>query len=457
MNPPLFTRPHRRIPQCFVLVLLLGSAMALAQKQGARMPHQVNLRRIQSEHISLFFTSDYADYTQPLLEEGERFLATLAGRWSVILPKDRIAVSLGGPVQGKALLCHLEHPSWLMSAYDRTHGRVEVRILDRSKVRFEEMVPLFRHNLVHALLNLPRIKRPPQFLQEGLARYYAGDSSGHTRLLAVMGFRAHKEIAPLVEHDVWSKQEAGYLEVSALAGLFVEYMWQANPEGEVQFVQALQKGIAWKEALRQSGYEEWTPLIQEFNVKVRADYGLHTLLYTYDLWLLLIGTAVLVWMVVRVRQALVVARLPVVELAPLPEPVTASELTGPAFGDLAAAKPVARGYAAVPETTSRRIEELRLPTGSRVKAVLDQPEGVDGIVPPPRPGASVSIELQDGQTLPNLSLHEEDVDDAFDRMLSAAPEGEAKTTGREDDAFEDVEHDLDDVFDHLIGKDPKRR
>ncbi len=434
-----------------MLLLLLASHCAWAQQRAI---NQANLKRLESEHLRLYFTSDFAPYTRPLLEEGERFLAGLAGRWSVILPKDKIVIALGGPIQGKDLLNHLEHPPWLMAGYDRQNGRVEIRILDRSQARLEEMAPLFRHTLVHALLNLPRIKRPPQFLQEGLARYYAGDSSGHTRMLAVLAFKRHAEIESFVEHDSWAKDQAGYLEISALSGLLVEYMWRVNPEGEVQFVQALQKGVAWKTALRESGFQDWQRLLVDFNVQVRKEYGLHTLLYTYDLWLLLLGTAALVWFFLRVYWAIRAARLPFVELPPAPEVLPASALKGPAFGDSAPTPAPRASYTPVQETATRRLEDMQLPSGSRVKAVLEQPESEGGIVPPPRPGASLAVELQPGLALQDLSVPEEDVDEAFERILTPeTQQGQAKL----DDAFKDVEHDLDDVFDSFTLQGPKRR
>lgn len=446
--------PPSHSPRFLSLVfLLLACHCAWAQQ---RATNQANLKRIESEHLSLYFTSDFAAYTRPLLEEGERFLAVLAGRWSVILPKDKIVIALGGPIEARDLLNHLEHPPWLMAGYDRKNGRVEIRILDRSQARVEEMVPLFRHTLVHALLNLPRIKRPPQFLQEGLARYYAGDSSGHTRWLAVLAFKRHAEIAQFVEHDAWAKEQDGYLEISALSGLLVEYMWKMNPEGEVQFVQALQKGVAWKEALRVSGFQDWHRLLLDFNVEVRKEYGLHTLLFTFDLWLLLLGTAALIWFISRIYWAVRAARLPFVELPPAREVLPASALTGPAFGGSTNTRSPQGAYTPVLETTTRRVEDLRLPSGSRVKVVLDQPQSENGIVPPPRPGASVVVELQPGQALQDLSLPEQDVDEAFERILTQESQQSSAARNELDDAFEDVEHDLDDVFDSFTAKDHKR-
>lgn len=431
------------------LLLITGSGLVLAQQRSERVPHVLSLRRLESEHMVLYFTGDYREFAKPLLDEGERFLTQLAGRWSVILPKAKMEVSLGD-AKGSPQLNHLEQPPWIRSNYDRNHGRVEIRILDRSRLKLVDLLPLFRHNLVHALLSLPTIKQTPLFLQEGLARHYAGESSGHTRLLAVLAFAKYSDVAVFFQNDSWAKDDKSYRQVSAMAGIFVAYLWAHHPEGEVRFVQSLQRGIAWRQALKDSGFPNWDARLSEFNSEVRGRYRWYTLIWTYDLWLILLSTLSLIWMASRVHRAWRVSRMRYIDIPKQAEPLDPEELKGPAFGQIIQPGPTSRALYPLPETIMRQTADMEERVrGSRVHAETQPAPEVDDIVPPPRPGASRSIELQPGQLLSELSLPEHELDDALSILdpqtkPQAAPPKSDKTYGEDGFGFED---ELDDVFD----------
>lgn len=309
--------------------LLLGFVMPLM----AQLPEVAPLKHFQTERFKVFYTGEMREHARELAEDGETFLNQLSARWSVILPKQKITLTLGSPRgHAEAFVNHLELPDWLEAAYDTAHHRVELRIHRPSEFDYGVVRDAMEHCLIHAVLNLPKMDGMPTFWEEGLAMHYGGGSVTRQRFFAILGFQKFEKTEALVDDSRWAKSQETFYYGSAIARYFVAWLWERRPEGEAVFMQSLFVGNPWQDALVKAGFKDVAGLTLDFDFYIRPKYKLYTMIYTRDFWGILLSIAWLVIVAMRVRKAIQVARMPHTAIVKSEDEVTEADFKGPAFG-----------------------------------------------------------------------------------------------------------------------------
>lgn len=437
-------RDHRNKSSWMRAALLGWLILGLSGPLFSQLPEVARLKNFETERFRVFHTPEMKEEARRLADDGEVFLNELSARWSVIFPKQKITFTLGKPSGfSENYVNHLDVPKWLEASYDTAHHRVELRIHEPSKFEYPVARDIFRHSLVHALLNLPRVDRLPRFWEEGLAMHYASGDGTRQRFFAILGFQSFEKTEDLVKRKRWASDQEQLFYGAAIGGLFVDWLWGRRPEGEALFMQELFKGRNWKTALNKAGFKDVSGLTLDFDFYIRPKYKLYTMVYTLDFWAMLFSLVWLVFVVVRLRKAFLTARMPHTHIEPVQDTVTADDFKGPIFGGMEAKaddEPAAVLNLTPdrdPPVRERKPEPPARPTTPRVtppprsvtpppppppkkrpmappRPVKPPPQAAPargGVVPPPPPGTAPARPYRSGVKPP--APKPLDLDDAF--------------------------------------------
>ena len=177
-------------------------------------------------------------------------------------------------------------------------------------------------------------------MEEGLSQYYGRGARGRDRALAIWGFSRHKDLYEYLNDKETFTAKAQFRYGAALSRRLVEWMWHEHPAAEIPVMQKLLQGTPLDRALIGEGLNGNKFLVQRFDEAARPNHRWYSLLFTLDLWLIVLGLAAWIAMVLMVVRAWREARLEITEEGPATEPVIEAELLqGPALGGAAEAPP----------------------------------------------------------------------------------------------------------------------
>lgn len=288
------------------------------------------LKIFEAPHLRFFHTGEYLDVVRELAQSGEAFLTDMEKQWGIILPKTPFTVSVIRVKPQDSFLAHEFDPPWLFSRYDPESKRIELRA-NPKKMEIEPMVAALKHHLVHAILQLEQSQPLPGYLEEGLARRYAGSKGSRQVYWAILGFQRAEPIRPFLENPFTYQIDTDFQCAGALGYQFVTWLWEQHPQAEKPFLQGHLGGRSLDNALQAAGLDFEKDLIARFEETNRPKFGLGRLLKTYDFWLLFLSVVVLIAVAFKVIAAFRISRMEFIELTEAPKQVPKELFAGPAF------------------------------------------------------------------------------------------------------------------------------
>ncbi|MDJ0838522.1 MAG: hypothetical protein QNK37_18540 [Acidobacteriota bacterium] len=408
------------------LILLLGAPVAA----GEDTDKLANIKVYQSERLRIIFERGFQEHIIPLADAVEAYLAEMESRWSVILPEEKIRITLGLGDAATIGHAHLPGgPSWLSAGYDREYRRIEIGIERLGDYRQEPVLRELRHQLVHYLLNLKRQYHLPLFLEEGLADYYAG-TKGADRFGVILAFARNESLIPWLAEESEITSRSQRRTYAAVGRLFVTWLWDQKPGSELKFLQTYLRGNTQSYAFKAADLPPMTELVTAFEAEVRPKNKLYHLFLTRDFWIILVGLIILIYMLRRVIRAWQVSRMEFKTIGPMVELPDPALFTGPAF-------------------------EPTMPEEEPDPALREAPEPpVETPTVPPRPHAEPTWAVEPAMpgSNPFAELEDSDMDHIFANLDTPLPNTPAAgQTGPEDapNPFADIDDELEDVFSQM--------
>lgn len=403
-------------------LLIVGLSLMSLALQGQTVASKVGQMRIyRTQHLEIFFTGGFKEETPIVAQRAEAFLAKLEKDWSIQLPEKRIPITLGKAGTNKRIVNHFEQPEWLNSRYNPDRRHIEINILKKPETRLDLVSDALHHQIIHYLLNLYSEFKLPEIWEEGLARYFGRPGKSRDRFLAIWAFYRHKDLKVFLnEPNSFSKKET-VLYSSAISRLFVSWAFETHPQARIPIIQAALQGSHFDEALTAMKLPVHSVLLQQFSEQVPPNFQFYKIAFTGDFWVILLGGLMLVWMTVRVTIAYRTCRMPHLELseALAVRPVVAEHLfTGPALD------------------FSRKEEEpaIQVPPRSLTNASISLPPIPSGLPQIVKMPVDTKPDLP---VIPNLSLERPERNRIYEF----------------DEDLDDLEDNLDDVFDAMTGGD----
>jgi len=429
--------------------------LALAQghnPEDSVLHRSSTLKIYETPHLRFFHTGEYLPTVRELAGVGEAFLAELEKRWSVELPEVLITVSVIRVKPTGKWMDHNFDPSWLYSRYDPESKRIELRARPQD-VELDAISKAFKHHLVHAVLNIEGTAPLPTYLEEGLARFYAGSGGSRQVYWAILALQRHESLQPFLDNPLTYEIAVDWQFAGALGFQMVKWLWEDKQVLEKAFLQAHLQGQSLEEALEVLGFSGSTSLISEFDKQIRPKFGLTRILKTYDFWLLALGILALIAMSLKVIAAFRNARIDFLALEPAPATVPAELFTGPAFQPLSSQEPLI----SPPSSVIPDLPQVQPRNRSQPPQRPNRSETVDDFLPTMVPVLHQESSLQesvfhlDTDEFGNL---DDQLDAVFDQMnhskepvktnkrLVSAKIDRNQTTG-------EIEEDVDLFFDNL--------
>ncbi|CAM2006109.1 hypothetical protein [Acanthopleuribacter pedis] len=330
----------------FALVLLCLTGLLQKPTTNRELPvrQASTLRLIKTDHFQLFHHKRYLQEAQALALEGERFIEDLERQWAVVLPDERITVSLLTQTDPERSFHHLADNGMLNVIYRKRARRIELHVTraGMEHITQEQLNQNLRHYLVHVYLDQWEPDRLPFFLAEGLAHFYDQNPLPTYTYNLILGFNhLKKNTAPA------DLTEAGFFQnnqgptYTAMANLFVTELWRDYPESEVVFMQRHLVGQPLNLTLMNARLQDFPTLLNRF-IETNSDlYPMARLVKTADFWAIIFGImfliAATIHVVISAREAMmqhvelveevVPEILPASERAPIPP--TRRQMTPP--------------------------------------------------------------------------------------------------------------------------------
>ena len=333
----------------FLVFLLVVACYADEPRRTAQvLKASATLKVYKTERLNIYYTRGFSEHAEALGREGERFLAELGQRWSVILPEEPVHASVIINAVDKGRPHHLSPTRWLEVTYNQSGQRVEFRISRQFQIDQEQLNAELRHYLVHHYLRWDHPEPLPFFLEEGLAQYYDGSEPSGYRYKLILGFRALSNPSALTTLD-----QAAFFQgfrgayFAAVSEQFVHWLWQEYPDAEITFMQRHLLGQPLSDTLRNARLPEMDELLDRYFRDESAKHPMSAVTRTPDFWMIVFGTLFLIGLAIKILFAIRVARIPHVEIgtvsdspSPPGEPHKANPMgpgepamvpTGPAF------------------------------------------------------------------------------------------------------------------------------
>ena len=340
-----------------LLVVCVVPWAVTAQDVAPRTP---NIKTYRSPHLNIYYVRGFHRHVEELAEGAEAYLADLSQKWSIILPKKPIDISLGETTPGTVLFSHSAGPTWLSGNYDTRYRRIDIRVATYTRFQSEIVLRELEHQLIHYLLNLHRDDVIPPFLEEGLAQYYRGPKMGKDRFWAIWGFFKAESLPAFLKDSESFAPGEDFLRAAAVSRRLAQWMFRERPQAEQVMLQQLLRGLTWQKSMGRGGFSRVDDTLSRFEMEIRPKYKPYMVLLTVDLWLISLGLVFLVKVGLALRRAYVSAKMSYTELVPIgvavPDSLDTSELfQGPAFQrpvpEPSAEEPVAAPEERVPAMT----------------------------------------------------------------------------------------------------------
>jgi len=437
-----------------ILVALFG----FQNPEDSVLHRSSTLKILETQHLRIFYTGEFLQSAKVIGHRGDRFLNDLEERWGIVLPEERTTVSMIRVFPTGSWLDHDFDPPWLASAYSHERNRVELRAKTK-EYRDDPAFKSLKHHLIHALLNRGLTQPFPQFMEEGMARYYAGSRGSRQVYLAVLAFQRAENLAPFLNNPHTYQVAQDFQYAGAVGFQWVKWLWEKYPRAEKRLIQAHLEGKSFDQALDEAGLPPFDELLETFETEMRPRFGLTRLLKTYDFWLLGISLLVLIAAVAKVIAAIHHARSSFVEMEPAPEEVPADLFQGPAFNPIANAPQVSPRKSFTPV---QALPELPQP-GRRSREAA--PDGYDDVVIPPMEDVFQPRESVNG--LAGLELNTDDLDvlddqldEVFDRIGLPKDEpsiepsrqkaaNDRKPPSKKEEPDKEIDSEVDSFFDRI--------
>lgn len=435
---------------------------------GAQVPEDWILHRsstlkiYETQHLRVFHTAEYLKPVRVLGQHGETFLAQLERDWGIVLPKTPFSVSLIRVKPRRLWIDHDFDPPWLASTYNRQNSRIELRAKP-SGFELAPAIKALKHHLVHALLNLEQAQPLPTFLEEGLARYYAGSRGSRQVYWTILGFQRADHLPPFLENPFTYQIELDYQYAGAIGFHLIPWMWAKQPHAEKAFLQGHLRGASLQQALGDAGLPPMDKLLVAFDSEMRPTFGLGRLLKTFDFWLLIFAVSAVIAILFKLIAAFRHARMDFLEVAAQPELVPSELFQGPVFQPVPLVETAEKASSGLPP----------LPQVPKMQTL--NPSSLDEIALPPMGNIFQHVETvnsggaihQDTGEFKNL---EDQLEAVFDRIspleTPPVPETRAKSlpidpreadqrSKSPDKTGKEIEADVDQFFNQLSQEEDK--
>ncbi|CAM2068822.1 hypothetical protein SCOR_25875 [Sulfidibacter corallicola] len=305
----------------FLLFLLVVACHADEPRRTAQvLKASATLKVYKTERLNIYYTRGFSEHAEALGREGERFLAELGQRWSVILPEEPVhaSVIINAVDQGRPH--HLSPTRWLEVSYNQSGQRIEFRISRQFQIDQEHLNAELRHYLVHHYLRWDHPEPLPFFLEEGLAQYYDGTEPNGYRYKLILGFRALSNPGALTSLDqaaFFHGFRGAYF--AAVSEQFVRWLWQEYPDSEVTFIQRHLLGQPLSDTLRNARLPDMDELLDRYFRDESAKHPMSAVTRTPDFWMIVFGILFLIGLAIKTLLAIRVARIPHVEIGTVAE------------------------------------------------------------------------------------------------------------------------------------------
>ena len=446
-----------QIPTWSVILLAI---FGVQKPEDSVLHRSSTLKILETQHLRIFYTGEFLDSAKVIGARGDGFLKELERRWGIVLPETRIDVTMIRVLPEGPWIDHDFDPPWLAANYSKTPNWVEIRART-ADYRDGPAFMALKHHLVHALLNRGLTQPLPMFLEEGLARYYAGSRGSRQVYLAVLAFQRTGKLKPFVDNPYTYQIDQDFQYAGALGYQWVNWLWDKYPQAEKELIQAHLEGMSFDDALSAAGLPSYGKLLDAFDREMRPRFGLARLLKTYDFWLLAISLLAIIAVVFKVIAAVYHARSDFVEVVPKPETLSESLFQGPAFNPISNAPESSGNEAFTPLPALPEIPRLdtRKPSGTGENAH-------DDVVIPPM--SEVLLREDSTHGLAGLELNtdelnflDDQLDEVFDRIGVSkkgahgqpnAPQPKRKRVddnGTNEESDEEIDSDVDRFFNRI--------
>lgn len=354
------------------LLLLCVTGMWHQPKTSRQLPVRQGaaLRLIKTDHLRVFHHKRFLEQAQNLAIEGERFIKDLEREWAVVLPHERVTVSLLMADNSKPDPDHLPDDGFVDVIYRQQAKRVELHITRNGleEITQDQLNQTLRHHLVHVYLDHWESDRLPFFFEEGLAQYYDQTELPTYTYNLILAFN-HLEKNPLPE----DLDERGFFKdhqgpyYTAVANLFVTDLWHNDPKQEITFIQRHLIGQPMDLTLMNAGLNPFPDLLETFLTQHAELYPMERLVKTADFWAVFCGSLFLAAALYQIIRAAREAMMEHIEIE------VAEAIPAPAFAMAAASQPGTNNEPQFPPVGPNRRRQAK-----------EQPPQAAPIEPPPR-------------------------------------------------------------------------
>lgn len=398
----------------------------------------------ETTHVRYIFEMGYSSQVAELAADVESFLAELEQRWSIVLPDEKINVTLGTRERVLGSATHLPgSPKWLSAMYEPAERRIRIAVRSLNHYEHGPVLRETRHLIIRALLSLKPKNRLPTLLEVGMANYYAGPGQMRNRFTLILALRRQDDLWAWAQSLTDESDQTERIYAAAVGDAFVRWLWETYPDSETIFLQNFLRGKKPERAFAQAVLPEYEKAFEAFQQVVRTQNKPWHIIKTIDFWVIIVGSIILLLMLRAVINAFRATRMEEVKIEQIEPTLDPVLLKGPIFGEPEApATDPLFDMPSIPDIEATPEPGPARKPPRKIHDPLSRPATVGPSAPPP------------GQN------PFEDVDDHLDGVFDQLGSGE-ETVGVEDvitndapspkdgDPFDTIDGELDDVFDNL--------
>jgi len=151
---------------CFPVLLVVFCCLALEAGPGPS-----GFLASRNKYFTIYYRIDQLHAAAVLSRESDAFARRFCGELGLVLPADPVPVYLDPGAPGRNEV--FPSPRWIAGYYEPTTGRIVLKTV-HGPGRFleDELVTVFQHEAVHAILHRNRLHLP-RWLEEGIAQTWS--------------------------------------------------------------------------------------------------------------------------------------------------------------------------------------------------------------------------------------------------------------------------------------------